>query len=263
MDEVLDVILLTHNRLEQTIKCLDALYEYTNVPFKLTVIDDSTDLTPVYFERFIEEHGNVHYIRPIQKIISAGQAINIGLRNTTSEILMFLTQSTYVQRDYLTTALKVMEGTPKAGAVGFKLLYPDGHIIEAGAVVDPLTAGRGNVGMHEQGHLYCHVREVDVIGFAVVLLRREALNFEEDFYIGFRGWEDVHNCLEIRERGWKIMYCGLGSAVHELSASQGKSGPEGAAECGENGRRFIERWAGNTKWTESLPPEMRAYRGMK
>lgn len=263
MEEVLDVILLTHNRLEQTIKCLNAFYEYTNIPFKLTVIDDSTDLTEEYFKLFAIERNNINYIRPEEKIISAGQAINIGLRNTTSETLLFLTQSTYVQPGYLPTALRVMRETPKAGAVGFKLLYPDGRIIEAGAIVDPKTAGRGNVGMGEMGHLYCHVREVDVIGFAVVLLRREALNFEEDFYIGFRGWEDVHNCLEMRERGWKIMYCGLGAAIHELYASQGKTGPEGAAECAENGRRFIKRWAGNTKWTESLPQEYRIHRGME
>lgn len=262
MDEVLDVILLTHNRLDQTIKCLDALYEFTNVPFKLTVIDDSTDLTPTWFFRFKTEHDNLNYIRPEETIKCAGHAINIALRNTTSEIVMFLTASTYVQPDYLNQALRVMEGTPQAGAVGFKLLYPDGRIIEAGAIVDPITAGRANVGMGQMGHLFCHIRECDVIGFAVVLLRREALNFEEDFYIGFRGWEDVHNCLEMRERGWKIMYCGLGAAIHELSSSQGRVGERGREECSENGRRFIERWAGNTKWTESLPPDYRKGRGM-
>ncbi|MBA7602026.1 hypothetical protein ES703_09111 [subsurface metagenome] len=263
MDEILDVILITHNRLDQTIRCLDALYGYTHVPFKLTVIDDSTDLTEQWFNLFAIEKGNVNYIRPKETIKCAGHAINIGLRYTTSEIILFLTASTYVQLGYLVQALRVMEETPDAGAVGFKLLYPDGRIIEAGAMVNPATAERGNVGMHEAGYLFCHVREVDVIGFAVVLLRREALNFEEDFYIGFRGWEDVHNCLEMRERGWKIIYCGLGAAIHELSSSQGKIGADGQAECSENGRRFIERWAGNTKWTESLPLGERDRRGIK
>lgn len=263
MDEILDVILITHNRLDQTIRCLDALYEHTKVPFKLTVIDDSTDLTEEWFKLKAIEKGNINYIRPEEKIKCAGHAINIGLKHTTSEIILFLTASTYVQREYLPVALGVMNANPDAGVVGFKLLYPDGHIIEAGAFVDPATASRGNLGMHEHGHLYCHVRECDVIGLAVALLRREALNFEEDFYIGFRGWEDVHNCLEMRERGWKIFYCGLGAAIHELSSSQGKSGTQGVAECSENGRRFIERWAGSYKWTESLPEAERIHRGLK
>jgi len=257
--EVLDIILLTHNRLNQTVRCLDALYRCTKVPFKLTIIDDSTDSTPKYIERFKKGHDNINYIRPEEVIRSGNQAINIGLRNTKSEIVLFITQSTYVEPAYLDAALRTIQSEKGVAAIGFKLLYMDGRIMTAGGIVDPQTAVHYAIGSLAPGHLYSQLMEVDVVSFAVVLLRREAIKLDEDFYIGFRGWDDTHNCLEMRERGWHIMYCGLGAAYREIGASSGLT-PEAKLEQEENGRRFHERWAGNTKWAETISEEDRIWR---
>lgn len=245
--EELDVILITHNRLEQTIKCLNCLYRYTKVPFRLTVIDDSLDLTPKFFEGFQQEHDNVQYIQPVEILENGNQILNIGLRNTKNELILNLNQSTFVEPYYLNIALNIMKENPEVGIVGFKLLYPHGTIIEAGAMVYPETAQRENIGMYEAGHRHSYVREVDAVGFAVALLRRAAIpkgGFEEDYYIGFRGSDDVDNCLEIQQRGWNIIYCGLGCAYHELRACQGGGTREGFEEMVENSKRFAKRWKG-------------------
>ena len=251
MDTPIDVILLTHNKLDNTMRCIDHLYRNTDIPFGLTVIDDSDDrVTPVFFEYLIEQKNKeqkyVHYYRPNIVIRSGNQAINIGLRETKSDPVIFLTNSTWVEPGWLPVALQIMAGDPKVGTVGFKLLFPDtSTIIEAGAVFFADTAGRVNVGMHEPSHRYTHIREVDAVGWAVILLRRAALpvnGLEEDYYIGFRGSDDVDNCLEMKKRGWKVIYNGYGAAYHKLGACIGLDSQQGQIDSMENSRRFQERW---------------------
>ncbi len=139
-----------------------------------------------------------------------------------------------------------MESNPKAGVVGFKLLFwPQGTIIEAGEMIDPNTLFRPNIGMYEPGHRHCCIREVAAIGWAAVLIRKEAMfPLNETEYIGFRGADDTDNCLEFRKRGWKIVYNGFGAVYHKLSASQGDNTAEGRNEVAENYRRFEAKWKG-------------------
>lgn len=245
MEEKLDVILLTHNHLEQTIECVDALYNFVHVPFKLTVIDDSTDLTPQFFKMFQAGHPDINYVRPTEIIKCGNQAINIGMKHTTSEVVLFITQSTTVTRSFLVTGLSIISNHEEVGCVGFKILYSHGTIMEAGAVVDCKTASRGNVGMHEPGWDFTHCRDIDAVGWAAVLLRREAIGvLDEETYIGFRGWDDVDNCLTLWENGFKVVYCGFGVVIHKLGASQGGNTPEGVLECQQNGVIFETKWRG-------------------
>lgn len=254
MEGDFDVILLTHNHLEQTIECVNALYEFTHIPFRLTVVDDSTDLTPQFFKQFGAGHPNLQYIRPTEIIKCGNQAINIGMRHTTSGVVLFITQSTVVTRNYLITGLSIITSHKDIGCVGFKILYPHGTVMEAGAIVDPKSAARGNVGMHEPGWDFTHVRETDAVGWAAVLLKREAIGIlDEDTYIGFRGWDDVDNCLTLWENGWKIVYSGFGTVIHKLGSSQGHNTPEGVQECSQNAKIFEAKWRGRKTRIPEVP----------
>ncbi len=247
MEFPIDIILVTHNKMDNTIRCINALYKNTREAFKLTVIDDSTDETEAYFRRLIAEGDEINYVRPDVHLGSCSQAINIGLKLTKTDPVIFLTNSTFVEPDWLTMGIKIMEEDPLAGIVGFKILYPETNVImEAGLHVFP-DASRQNVGMYEPGHRYNHIREVNAVGWAVVLLRRAALppeGLDESFYIPWRCVADLDFCLEVKKRGWRIYYNGMGVVYHILSASQGGGTEQGRKECAENCRRFEEKWRG-------------------
>lgn len=247
MVEPIDIILLTHNHLENTTRCIEALYANTREVFKLTVIDDSTDETEAYFKRLIAEGDEIKYVRPDVFIRTGNQAFNIGVKLTQSDPFVFLTNSSFVEPEWLTVALGIMEQDPRIGLVGFKLLFPETNtIIEAGEIVLP-DGNRPNIGMHEPSHRYTHIREVHAVGWACVLIRRAALpedGVDESTYIGFRGADDTDNCLEMKRRGWKIIYNGCGSVYHKLSACLGGETEQGRLESAENYRRFIEKWKG-------------------
>ncbi len=245
--KLLDIILLTHNKIENTTRCIEALYANTQIPFYLTAIDDSNDETAAYFDRMSFEKKNINYHRPKEVIKSANQAINIGLRLTKSDPVIFLTNSSFVEPDWLPVSLRIMEQDPKVGLVGFKLLFPETNtIIEAGEAVYP-DGNRPNLGMYEPSHRHTYTVEVRAIGWACVLIRRAAIpegGFDEVSYIGFRGMDDSDNCLEMRKRGWKIIYNGYGAVYHKLSSCTGGGTEKGQQESAENYRRFIEKWAG-------------------
>lgn len=246
METPIDIMLLTHNKLENTVRCIDALYSNTPTPFRLNVIDDSDDLTPTFIWRLSAEKENINYIRPRVVIKSANQAINIGLKATTSDPVVFLTNSSFVEPNWLPFALQIMEGDKQVGVVGFKLLFPETNtIIEAGELVLP-DGNRPNIGMHEPSHRYTHIREVQAVGWACVLIRRAAIPEEglaENGYIGFRGMDDTDNCLEIRKRGYKIIYDGFGAVYHRLNSCLGSGTEQGQKDAAANYRHFVEKWA--------------------
>jgi GT2 family glycosyltransferase len=241
---------MTHNKLENTTQCMVSLYENTPEPFRLIVVDDSTDVTPQYFEWLAKQpgHNNIVYLRPDFHIKSSSQVVNWAMQYVESDYFVFLCNSTFVEPGWLPTALDIMNRDPKAGIVGFKLLFwPHGTIIEAANYVDPVSTFRPNVGMHAPSHQFTHIREVQSVGWAVVLVRKAAMMeqpLDEDYYIGFAGPEDTDICLEFKRRGWKIIYNGIGSAYHKCSSSNGGGTPEGIANVNENWRRFKEKWMG-------------------
>lgn len=232
--EVIDIILLTHNKLDNTKRCMEALYKNTKKAFKLTVIDDSTDDTAGYFIELGKEKGNVSYLRPNVLIKSGNQVINLGMKVTQSNPFIFLTNSTFVEEGWLDKALELMAQDSKMGVVGFKVVSP---------VTDKIIcAGRQGVGAPKEQYTYA--KEVEAVAWAAVLLRREALpegGLDENFYIGFRGVDDTDNCLEIHKRGWKIWYNGYGTVYHEPTSSANE---KNYAQTEENIRRFNQKWHG-------------------
>ena len=53
----------------------------------------------------------------------------------TGEVLIFLNNDTLPQPGWLPPVLRILRDQPQAGAVGGKLLYPDGTLQEAGGVI--------------------------------------------------------------------------------------------------------------------------------
>ena len=243
----IDIILTTHNRLELTINCVKALYEWTQFPFKLTVVDDSTDLTEEWFKLFQLDHHNVNYLHFDEPLKSGGQIINIGLKNTKNEYVVNLNNSIEVEPLWLNGALDQIAGDPQIGVMGFKLLSKNGLISHAGLYIENKILY--NIGKLEVAHRYTFMNEMPAIGWALSLFRRSAFpnGVDEDYYIGFRGFDDVDWCYDLRNRGYKIMYCGFGAAYHNEGATRITRTEEFNADVRENTRRFFARWGENDK----------------
>ena len=240
---MLDIIMATHNHLEYTIQAIEALKRNTMGEYRLTIIDDSTDFTPSYIWSLRDD--KIRYIRPKEVIIEGNQNINIGLKNTTSNPVVFMAQNTFVEPCWDVMSQQIFRDNDKVAIVGAKLLYQNGLIEHAGIVASDY--GWGDIGRNEPGHRYSYNCEVPAVGFALVFINREAFpnGMPEKLYpYGFAGPDDVDICYSVRKRGWKVVYCGQCCAYHIANAVRNK-GEDYAMKQQECCRFFLSRWGNN------------------
>ncbi len=242
---MLDIIMACHNHLKYTIDAIDALKRNTVGEYRLTIVDDSTDLTPEYIKSL--DPFNLKYIRPEVKIVEGNQNVNIGLMHTESNPVVFMAQQTLVEPNWNQYPLEIMRMDNKIALVGAKLLYENGLIEHVGICLPEGAAYWCDIGRGAPGHQFSDICEVPAVGFALVFINRLAFpnGFPEKLYPhGFAGPDDVDICFSIRKQGWKIMYCGMCCAYHKANAVRDK-GTDYNLKVEECRKFFISRWGVN------------------
>jgi hypothetical protein len=228
----LTICIVTWNCRDLALDCLATLYgRPQGVDFDLLIVDNaSTDGTP---EALREAFPLAEVVaNPDNRGFAA--ANNQGLTAGCSEFLLLLNPDTLVPAGGLRDLLAVARDHPEAGAVGPKLINPDGSLQYScrrfprpwaalfrdtifGRLVynDPWTR---QYLMTDWAH--DEVREVDWVSGAAVLLRRKAVEdvgvLDEQF---FWGSEDVDYCKRLWDAGWKILYTPQPVITHRIGGS--------------------------------------------
>ncbi len=171
---------------------------------------------------------------------------NFAANHAKGKYLLFLNSDTEViSPDWLEAMLEQC-CRPEIGAVGAKLYYADDTIQHAGIVM-------GVAGL--AGHAFKHVdrfdvnyyygfpsmvREVSAVTGACMMVRhalfKEVGGFDEDkFKISYN---DLDLCLELRKRGYAIIFTPFAELYHYESYSRGYSYDASATE------HIIDKWKG-------------------
>lgn len=248
LKEPIDIVVPAHGRLDLTIRCIHALYQNTQSPFHLIVVDDSTedmddgmDMTKIYMERLQGKYDNVTYIHSDVPYDNGNQIFNIGFRAAKYDFVAFVMNSMTVEPDWEVIATQFMRQNPNVGVIGFKCLFPSGIIESAGIRMMGYTPI--DVGRDMPGHRLSAIYETPAVQWAFSLVRKKAgQELEEDVYNGFKGWDDIDNCFVVRKRGYKIYYCGLGVGYHEPRATRGRNDIDSHFQNLQNGEAFYKRW---------------------
>lgn len=214
---------------------------------EVIVIDNaSSDETPA----MLAEFGWLTVIRNDENRGFAG-ANNQGARIAKGEYLVLLNNDTEAHPGWLARMLEAA-ATPGAGAVGARLLYPDGTLQHAGVYLAPLhLGGAGFYAAHDLPHApgetpYAKARREyqAVTGACLVTPRQlyiESGGLDEGFW---NGYEDVDYCLKLRARGLRIIYAGDAVLTHFES----QSGPQRFRKLSWNIGRLAERWNGRVHY---------------
>ena len=168
---------------------------------------------------------------------------NAAAANARGEILLFANNDIEARAPRWLHALLGHALRDEVGAVGARLLYPDGAIQHAGVVVGlGGIAGhvlRGLPGDHPgYNSMAISTRDCSVVTGACMMVRREVFEsvggFDERLPVAFN---DVDFCLKLRERGYLVVYEPLAELIHPESKSRGHT--DDLVE----GRRIVHRWA--------------------
>ncbi len=238
------VVVLCYNKVEFTIRCLDALFRNTDYPdFEVIVVDNaSVDDTAGYLETW---KRRITVVRPGENLgFVLGN--NLAAEYVKGRYIVFLNNDTEVQPGWLTEMEQSFRLYPKAGAVGARLVYPSGTIQEAGGAI--FSDGSGwnyGRGLPLQSSLCGFSREVDYCSGAALMVRTDIFRRLGGFDVRYAPayCEDSDLCFGVRKLGYSVMYCPSAVVVHHEGATAGTDVTSGFKKYQEiNTPKFAEKW---------------------
>jgi O-antigen biosynthesis protein len=220
------IIIPTKDGLKRLRTCIDSIESKTEYRrFEIIIVDNgsSNAATLDYMKR------SPHRVIRIDDVFNFSRLNNRAAQEARSDYLLFLNDDTEVIAGEWLSALLEHAQRPEVGAVGAKLLYPNGRIQHGGIVLGVAgSAGhahRGVDGFNGTGYLnYPNlIRNYSAVTAACLMVRRDVFidagGFNEE---GFPvSYNDVDLCLRLRERGYLIVYTPYALLYHHESATRG------------------------------------------
>ena len=230
----LTVAIVSYNAKEELAACLESLWASTRLDsFEVIVADNaSTDGT---VEMLVDRFPRVRILASPENL-GFGRASNLCWHEAKSSLVLFLNSDTVVSDRALDRLVELARERPEAGAIGPRLLYPDGEIqMSFGAmpgIASEVLQKLWNAGYARgKGPLrsavrrrYARERTVDWVSAACLLTRRDTLEtvsgFDENFFLYS---EDIDLCARIRATGARILFTPEVEIVHLLGRSVAKN----------------------------------------
>jgi GT2 family glycosyltransferase len=224
------ILIPFRDHVELTQACVEAVRAFTaDVDYEIILLDNwSNDAAAQIFCAEQANMADTKLIR-ITEPFNFSRINNIGAKAAKNEFLLFLNNDVFVKDPlWLRTMLNELLMDSKAGAVGAKLLYPNGTVQHAGVVLGvggiADHAFRGLAGdapgyvMHAMA-----AQEISAVTAACMLVRKAAFDavggFDEaELSVAFN---DVDLCMKLTAAGWRIIFTPDVVAEHRESISRG------------------------------------------
>lgn len=233
MDTPLDVVIVSFRCAELLRRCLRSLELHPpGRGLNVTVADNASKDGTAAVVR-----GEFPQVRLIELDDNVGFAAanNLALRESRAEYVLVLNPDTEVPEGTLDALLAVIEGDPRIGIVGPRLVRDDGTFDHAArrSFPTPLSAlghflrfGRSARAPARLAAYRAPGTErgtVDAVNGAFMLLRREMLDeiglFDQGFWMYM---EDLDLCRRAADAGWRTWYEPAVSAVHTKAGTTGR-----------------------------------------
>lgn len=243
------IVIPAYNKIEYTRPCVERILETARpyISLEVVVVDDcSTDDTAAVLTELARADARVRYVR---NETNSGFLLtsNHGAEVATGDILIFLNNDTLPEPRWIEPLIQTLQTQPAAGAVGGKLMYPDGTLQEAGGVIynngDAANFGRNSA--DPEHPLFQTVREVDYVTGALLATPRalflELGKFDERYVPVY--CEDSDYCFKVREAGQRVYYQPESSVVHFEGVTSGRDTNQGLKRYQViNTQKLHERW---------------------
>jgi len=220
-----NILILTYNDIEDTIKCINALYLYST-DFSLIIIDNgSSDETPKYLEEIANMHNNISVDfqeKNLGVVAGRNHAYSFLIENfPLSDFVMFLDVDQTVQEGWQEAYMKLInDGYDIIGAEAWKL---DRNFYPFKKCSNP-------------------DEEFNYIGIGGLMIKNEVIEkirlFDERYRMMY--FEDPDFCFEADEAGYKIGWCPnyILHKPHQLLNAERR------VYFQNNWKKFREKWRG-------------------
>ena len=226
---LVSIVISTRDKVHLLRACIESLSRTTYPSYEIVLIDNNSQEqeTKAYFDTLRQEHPHIRIIE-YPHPFNYSAINNFGIRQARGEVIILLNNDTeLLTPDWIEIMLGYAQQR-RVGAVGVKLLYPNGTIQHAGVIL-----GLGGVAGHS--HKYypadhsgygARLRTVcnySAVTAACMMFRRDvwqqAGGLDERLAVTFN---DVDFCLRIRTLGYDIVYTPQVQLLHHESMSVGR-----------------------------------------
>jgi len=216
----LSVIIVTYKEKELLRKCLQSvLNSKTNYKFEILVSDSNSSDGTV--EMVKQEFPQVKLLDN-QQNLGFSKGNNVAIKQSVGRLVLLLNADTEVRSDTLDVSIKYMDDHSEVGAMGCKVLLPNGELDKAcrRKFPNPANAFLRLFGFRKFSDYNIDTPidaeiEVDSIMGAYFLIRKSVIDqiglLDEEF---FMYGEDLDWCWRIKEKGFKVMYYPKAEITH-------------------------------------------------
>ena len=227
---LVSALVVSYNTKDLLLQCLQSFFATSDIPVEAVVVDnDSSDgSAAAVTDEFPQATVLVQ-----SKNLGYGRAANVGLERCQGRFVLLLGSDVTLEPQSVGKLADFLLTRPDAGAVGPRVLLPDGGLDPDSRRAFPVpstlfyrTLGLSRLfptsprfGRHNMGHLpESEVHEMDAGTGACLMLRAAALDrvgFFDPRYFMFG--EDIDLCYRLRLGGWKVFYLPTATAMHHLT----------------------------------------------
>ena len=231
---LVSIIIPTKDKYEYISRCLNSIIKKTIYKnYELVIVDTGSTDKKVWqlYEKIKKIHQNTQVLN-WNKSFNFSSVCNFGAEKSRGEYLLFLNNDTeIITPDWIEGMLEHGQRR-EVGAVGCKLLYPDGRIQHAGVILG-IKGGTSKYGI--AGHAFKYfdngdngqffqqlhsIKNYSAVTAACLLIKKQKfINFDPEFRIAFN---DVDFNLRLLTKKYFNLYTPFAILKHYESISVGK-----------------------------------------
>jgi len=245
------LIIPTRDKADLLRRCIDSIAGTDYPRLDIIVMDnDSAEPQALSYLEQLASRGGAVRVEPYPGTFNFSAINNRGVQLAEGELIGLINNDIEALDAGWLKAMVTHLLRPGVGAVGAKLLWPNGMVQHAGVVLG-LHGLVGHIGNNwyrdDPGYFdYNRItRSVSAVTGACLLCRRAdylavgGLN-ETDFPVNFN---DVDFCLKLRRLGKRIVWTPDATLLHAESASRGKDKqPDRRSRLAREKDRFMQKW---------------------
>ena len=243
MSPELSIVIPSYGQHQMTADCLRSICAHPpTVSFEVMVVDDAfeepfdPEALGLAGVKVLRHERNQGFLRACNSAVASALGCRVLLLNNDTQVLAGAVDALWHTFDWF----------PEVGAVGAKLLYPNGVLQEAGGII--WRDGSGwNWGRDEDAGAprFDYVREADYCSAAALMVDKalwgQLGGFDERFAPCY--YEDTDFCFSVRERGKRVLYQPAAQVIHFEGASHGTDTSSGLkAYQLSNQSAFVAKW---------------------
>ena len=215
MGDRISAVIVTRNRKEELIECIDSLLKSQCKISEIIVVDNGS-AEPV--SRLLKGRFSRLKIVREEENVGAAAGRNIGIKNSSGSYYFFTDDDATIDKNTLCDILELFKTKKRVGIVQPKVYDKDkpDFLQGTGHTINLLTGRAKAWGVMEKDvGQYGEDREIPMTG-GICLVKKEVIDkigmFDEDYFIPY---EDSDLCIRATKAGFKVYCSGNAKAWHQ------------------------------------------------